>query len=435
MSAYPAPIPPPRRSTDAGASAVAGPLGAYGPRSLAEGAPSQGVAAGYPRPLPRPAKAGPAYDPAQFAWASGQTRAPDWQGPNGRRPLRVVHVGPCLMRGGAEQWLVELLRFLDPKRVQVLRSVAILSDGVDPTFAADVVVPIENGGAESVRRAARECDVLLAWGVPLDDLLDGVRPPLCVFVAHGDGPYTRELVGRSRRHADHFVAVSHRVRELACDGLPTTVIYNGIDTARLARTRPREEVRRALGFDPDDFVLGYLGRLSGEKRPGAVIEAVAGLPPNFKALLVGWGPLLGPLMDLANRLIPGRYAFLTATEYLGDYYQAMDAFCLLGSEEGFSLAMLEAMMSERPLIVTPVGAVPEVVVDRVNGLVVEPDAEAVRRAAGLLHEHPHWARGLAAEAKAFADLNGHAVRMARDYEDLLTGLWAGRDGKHAATAP
>ncbi len=342
--------------------------------------------------------------------------------------MRVVHVGPCLARGGAEQWLIELLRFLDPARLRVLKSIAIQPDGIEPSFAADLTIPTEIGGAERVQRAAKECDVMLAWGVPLDELLDGVRPPLCVFVAHGDGSYTQDLVRRSRRHTDHLVAVSHRVRDLACDGQPSTVIYNGIDTARLARTRPRDEVRRQLGFGPDDFVLGYLGRLSGEKRPQAIIEAVATLPPEFKALIVGWGPLLQPMMEQANRRIPGRYAFLTATDYLGDYYQAMDAFCLLGSEEGFSLAMLEAMMCERPLIVTPVGAVPEVIVDRINGLIVEPTAESVGQAAAHLRRYPQWARGLAAEAKTFADRNGHAARMARDYEDLLQTLWNQRNG-------
>jgi glycosyltransferase involved in cell wall biosynthesis len=90
------------------------------------------------------------------------------------------------------------------------------------------------------------------------------------------------------------------------------------------------------------------------------------------------------------------------------------------------------MMCERPLIVTPVGAVPELIVDRVNGLVVAPTADAVRAAAERLHRHPAWARGMAAEAKAFADRHGHAARMARDYEDLLERLWAEKNGVEPA---
>src|SRR5262245_55371803 len=48
------------------------------------------------------------------------------------KPLRVVHVGPDLLRGGAEQWLLDLLRFLDPRRVRILRHVVPQATDVDP---------------------------------------------------------------------------------------------------------------------------------------------------------------------------------------------------------------------------------------------------------------------------------------------------------------
>src|SRR5205823_1311200 len=105
---------------------------------------------------------------------------------------------------------------------------------------------------------------------------------------HGEGYWTRYILDGCRPIIDHVVAVSGRVRERTCDGLPTTVIPNGVDAAQLAPTRPRAAVRAALGFQPDDFVLGYVGRFSAEKRPQVLIEAVARLPPSFKALLVGW---------------------------------------------------------------------------------------------------------------------------------------------------
>ena len=206
-------------------------------------------------------------------------------------------------------------------------------------------------------------------------------------------------------------------------GLPLTVIPNGIDAARLARTRPRDEARAALGFGPDDFIVGYVGRLAPEKRVHLILEAVAALPSAFKVLMVGWGPLLPELLEQANRLVPGRFAFATAHDHLGDYYGALDACCLLGTEEGFSLAMLEAMHCRCPVVATPVGAVPELVVDRVNGLVVSPTPDAVRESVVRLKRFPRWAAGLAAEAHAWADRHGHAARMARDYEDLLARLW------------
>jgi glycosyltransferase involved in cell wall biosynthesis len=131
---------------------------------------------------------------------------------------------------------------------------------------------------------------------------------------------------------------------------------------------------------------------------------------------------------MANECIPGRYAFATADRYLGDYYRTMDAFCLTSNQEGFSLALLEAMWCERPVVVTPVGCVPEIIRDRVNGIIVEDNGVSIAAAVRLVEEFPHWARGIAAEGRQFADRNGHALRMALQYEDLLESLWADRYG-------
>jgi hypothetical protein len=77
---------------------------------------------------------------------------------------------------------------------------------------------------------------------------------------------------------------------------------------------------------------------------------------------------------------------------------------------------------------TPVGSAPEFIVDRVNGIVVDGNVASVCRAAELLDRHPHWARAIAREGKAFAQQHGHAWRMARQYEELLERLWAEKNG-------
>jgi glycosyltransferase involved in cell wall biosynthesis len=340
------------------------------------------------------------------------------------QPLKVIHAGPSLLRGGAEQWLVDLLRFLDPLRVRMLRTVLTTAEYLDPSLAASLPIPIEVGQAPALRRAAEECDVLLSWGLPLDDYLAGFRPKLAVYVAHGEGAWTQAMLDHSKRSVDHAVAVSEQVRRRVCYDVPSTVILNGVDSSRLGRTRTRQAVRESLGFRPEDFVLGFLGRFSPEKRGRVLIESVARLPREFKLLMVGWGAQRQPLMELANQCIPGRYAFANGCSYLGDYYQAMDAFCLVSSEEGFSLALIEAMMSGCPVIATPVGCVREVVRDRINGVIVEGTAESVADAARLLHDHPSWRRGLAREGQVYAEQTGHARRMARDYENLLWRLWS-----------
>jgi glycosyltransferase involved in cell wall biosynthesis len=344
--------------------------------------------------------------------------------PEPARPLRVAHVGQSMVRAGIESWLKGLMRFLDPRRVQVVKCIATAAEEVDPAVIAELRVPVEVGQADCVRRAARECDVLLCWGPrDLGAWLAPARPTLCVLVAHGEGYWTRQIVEGCAAVTDHVIAVSRRVQERVAHDLPATVIPNGVDTVQLARTRPAADVRQTLGFRPDDFVLGYVGRFSDEKRPHLLVEAVARLPAPFKALFVGWGPLGPRLMEYANRLIPGRYAFVKGVNDVGDYYAALDALCVPSAEEGFGLVVVEAMFCERPVIATSVGCVPDLIRDRVNGLVVSGTPESIGEAAQLLRHHPAWARGLAAEGRATAERHCHALAMARAYEDLLLRLW------------
>ena len=59
---------------------------------------------------------------------------------------------------------------------------------------------------------------------------------------------------------------------------------------------------------------------------------------------------------------------------------------------------------------------------------------SIAAAAYRLQQHPHWAKGLAAEGRAIADEQLHAARMARDYEQLLWQLWCAKVGAGAGSA-
>lgn len=351
------------------------------------------------------------------------------------RPLRMIHLGPSLMRAGVEVWLKGLTRFLDPERLVLTRCLVTHAELFDPEFAAELPAPCEVVGREALRRAVADSDVLMFWGpAEVGCWLADHPPRLGLFVAHGEGEYTRRMLEACRPAVDHVAAVSRRVRERVAADFPATVIPNGVDLAHLCRSLPRDEARGRFGFGPDDFILGYVGRFSAEKQARRLIEAAAELPPRFKVLLVGWGPLRSELLDLANRLIPGRYALTLGKESFGDYYEAIDALCMVSTEEGYPLVVPEAMMCGRPVIATEVGAVPDLIVDRVNGLIVSGTSASIRDAVLLLQRHPDWARGLAVEAQKTVDRLGHARRMAQDYEDLILRLWREKRGRRNGRA-
>jgi glycosyltransferase involved in cell wall biosynthesis len=110
---------------------------------------------------------------------------------------------------------------------------------------------------------------------------------------------------------------------------------------------------------------------------------------------------------------------------MGDLYAAMDAFCLASHTEGYGLAIMEAMMCGKPVIVDPVGFVPDVILDRVNGVLVRGDAESISEAVARLDNHREWAASLGREAFKYAEQHGYASTMADRYADLLESLWAG----------
>jgi len=233
------------------------------------------------------------------------------------------------------------------------------------------------------------------------------------------------------------VAVSKNVQRLVCNGFPSTVIYNGVDTSQLTRTASREEVRARFGFSKDDFVVGSVMRLSGEKCPEQLIEAVGKLPPRFKLFLVGWGTLKQKLLDLANEIAPQRCVITAAADNLGDHLSAFDVFCLPSSTEGFGLATLEAMLCGVPVITTRTGFAPELLIERVHYLQCESTADSIAGQVQMLADHPAWAAGMAVEGRRSAEKFGFARRMCREYEDLLTRLWNNRSStsKHEARNP
>ncbi len=351
----------------------------------------------------------------------GDNRGATPEQPLPKRPLRVICVGPSFQIGGVEQHTLSLAKFFDPRRVTLVKSLVTNRDNYHQPSADGMPFPVAPCSPDELKHAAGECDVLLMWGEGFNDRL-GKHRPLGIYLAHGESPWTRLGLEGCSKVVDHVIAVSSRVKVRVCQGFPTTTILNGIDGSRLGKTRSRNALRQKLGFAPNDFIMGSVGRFTREKQMHLLIDAVARLPQQFKLLLVGYGPRRAELLDRANELIPGRYAFVTADNFLGDYYGAMDAFSLVSSHEGFGLVIAEAMLCGRPVIVTNVGCVPEVIRDRISGVVVDPCADSIAAAARALQQHPSWAKGIAAEGETFANAHLHASRMARDYEDLLWKL-------------
>ena len=119
---------------------------------------------------------------------------------------------------------------------------------------------------------------------------------------------------------------------------------------------------------------GYLGRLDPAKSPALLLSALR-LSKRSDLELHYFGA--GPERPVLEKVVPraglvGRVFFHGAVPRPQDALRQIDVLCLPSRVEGFGLVLIEAMASGVPVIACAAGAVPEVVTDRENGLLVDP---------------------------------------------------------------
>jgi glycosyltransferase involved in cell wall biosynthesis len=172
-------------------------------------------------------------------------------------------------------------------------------------------------------------------------------------------------------------------------------IYHGLNAevaALLDDTPPRPEHNGALQ------IIG-VGRLVEKKGFDVLVEACGELRARgvpFEARIIGQDDKHGAVvreriatLDLAEEVhLDG------PTDQAGLYtaYRAADVVCqpsrlLPNDRDGIPNVLVEAMACGTPVVTTPISAIPELVVDGANGLLVEPDdpialADALERLHG-----------------------------------------------------
>jgi glycosyltransferase involved in cell wall biosynthesis len=101
----------------------------------------------------------------------------------------------------------------------------------------------------------------------------------------------------------------------------------------------------------------------------------------------------------------------------------MDVFAMSSAFEGLPLALLEAMAMDCPVVATRVGGIPEVVVDRKTGLLVDPhDPGALAASIGELLGSPALAAQLAEAGRQAVELQYGIPNCVRQHEAVYAQL-------------
>jgi glycogen synthase len=299
--------------------------------------------------------------------------------------------------GGLNRYFFELLRSLPATGVAVEGFVVGSDDIARATNGTVRAVAPRTSGVLS-----RWLGMRRAWGKgdrPVDPLavchfayhafplLD--RLPAHRFVLHFHGPWAAEsdlegagpvsvaakrlieraVYGRAGRAivlSNAFADILHEDYGVARERI--SIVPGGVDVARFQLTLSRSECRARLGWPPDRPVVFAARRLVRRMGLEHLVEAASlarAEVPDLLILIAGRGPLE---TTLAARIQAGglertvRLLGRCSDEDLALAYRAAD-LCVVPSValEGFGLVAAESLAAGTPVLVTPVGGLPEVV--------------------------------------------------------------------------
>lgn len=223
-------------------------------------------------------------------------------------------------------------------------------------------------------------------------LLRGV--PVIIANEHNIDTWKSKSQHRIDRILAHFtdkiISVSDAVRKFYIEkGIPSEkilTIHNGIKLEKFKITLNMDRKKRELGLKPSSVVIGTVGRLEPQKGHKYFLEAASLIKreiPDAQFLLVGSGSLKGKLREYIRRMGLEDDTILTGfRKDIPEILATMEVFILPSLREGFSISLLEAMASGKPIVATSVGGNQEVICDGECGfLVSSKDSESIARRA------------------------------------------------------
>jgi sugar transferase (PEP-CTERM/EpsH1 system associated) len=371
------------------------------------------------------------------------------------RKIRVAYITRTLHYGGVERYIVDLVNHLNYQtfepHIVCFKEAGTLKEKIDPRVKIyelhkregnDLTFPFTL--ARLLQQAGIDIVHSNNWATFVESTMAArlARIPVALHVQHGielyesETPAKRYLRNRIRQVTayvtDCVVVVCNATQHFVCNEWKTPaqrvrLIYNGVDLQSFKQVKTaRYRIRQELGLSVDDVVIGSVGRFTRVKDYPTLLEAFYRIPQHKQVKLVLAGD--GPEREKITALIK-KYALTEQIRLLGRradisaVLNGMDIFALASVSEGMSVAILEAMASQLPVVATAVGGNPEIIDAEVTGFLVPP-GNPERMAASLctLLDNPQQREAMGLQGRIRVENLFSLEKMIETYEMLYLSL-------------
>ncbi len=239
----------------------------------------------------------------------------------------------------------------------------------------------------------------------------------------------KSILGFNYKMADLLCATSNTIADYIkkVTEKPVSVIPFGIDVEKFS-PRKVDSV-----FEADEFVIGSIKPLEPLYNIDVTIRAFASACkkyPNFRLLVIGEGSAEKQLKELCASLqIENKVTFTGRIPFteISKHYNMINVLVNISEYESFGVSIIEAMACEKPVIVTNVGGLKEIVNHSLLGIKVEVgDVEQTAAAIEQLFTDKKMYAEIAARSREHVvknyNWNENLKQMISAYKELMVKL-------------
>jgi len=274
------------------------------------------------------------------------------------------------------------------------------------------------------------------------------RAGVPIIVHHIHGPSFGNFQGRAAnliftaaekyaaRVTDHFFCSADAMTRLylaAGIGQPSmfTRIFSGFNLEPFWQAQNDVTLRRQLGIDEQDFVIGKIGRLFRLKGHADLIAAFSQIVPQIphaRLLLVGDGLLRNELEQQARKLgVADKIIFtgLVPPSEVARYVGIMDCLAHLSYREALSRALPQGLAAGKPVIAYDFDGADEVCIENRTGFIVRTgDIKTAAQRLLQLARDPSLREQFGKAGRDFVKTNFTVEKMVDDQYNMYRKLAA-----------